>query len=171
MGCGETTALRMMLTATRFTQGPESVGIVAATGCNTVYGSTWPYNPFGVPWTSSLFENAASVALGVREPWGDLAVRYHNFTADYEVFLGENLLPEREVLVDGTSVRYGDQILWASLASLTGQPATALPIGLNERSLPIGVQAIGPFLEDRTTIEFAHLAEQTFGGFKAPPEL
>jgi len=69
MGCGETTAIRMMLAATRFTQGPESVGIVAATGCNTVYGSTYPYNPYGVPWTSSLFENAAPVALGIRAAW------------------------------------------------------------------------------------------------------
>jgi pyruvate/2-oxoacid:ferredoxin oxidoreductase beta subunit len=69
MGCGETTAIRMMLAATRFTRGPESVGIVAATGCNTVYGSTYPYNPYGIPWTSSLFENAASVAMGVRVAW------------------------------------------------------------------------------------------------------
>jgi pyruvate ferredoxin oxidoreductase beta subunit len=69
MGCGETTAIRMMLAATRFTRGPESLGIVAATGCNTVYGSTYPYNPYGVPWTSSLFENAAPVAMGIRAAW------------------------------------------------------------------------------------------------------
>lgn len=69
MGCGEVTAIRMMLAATRFAHGNESVGIVAATGCNSVYGSTYPYNPYGVPWTSSLFENAASVALGIRAAW------------------------------------------------------------------------------------------------------
>ena len=28
-------------------------------GCNTVYGSTYPYNPYLVPWTNSLFENGA----------------------------------------------------------------------------------------------------------------
>jgi pyruvate/2-oxoacid:ferredoxin oxidoreductase beta subunit len=65
MGCGETTAIRMMLAATGFAHGRESIGIVAATGCNTVYGATYPYNPYLVTWTNSLFENAPAVAMGV----------------------------------------------------------------------------------------------------------
>jgi pyruvate ferredoxin oxidoreductase beta subunit len=69
MGCGEGTALRMMVAATAFTHGPEGMAIVAATGCNTVYTSTYPYNPYLVPWTNSLFENAPAVALGVRAKW------------------------------------------------------------------------------------------------------
>ncbi|MBI2154124.1 MAG: thiamine pyrophosphate-binding protein [Candidatus Rokubacteria bacterium] len=69
MGCGEATALRMMVAATGFAHGPEGMAIVAATGCNTVYCSTYPYNPFLVPWTNSLFENAPAVALGVRAKW------------------------------------------------------------------------------------------------------
>ena len=68
-GCGEATALRQMVAATRQVHGPDSMGIVAATGCNTVYGSTYPFNPFLVPWTNSLFENAPAVALGVRARW------------------------------------------------------------------------------------------------------
>jgi pyruvate/2-oxoacid:ferredoxin oxidoreductase beta subunit/Pyruvate/2-oxoacid:ferredoxin oxidoreductase delta subunit len=68
-GCGEATALRQMVAATRQVHGPESMGIVAATGCNTVYGSTYPFNPFLVPWTNSLFENAPAVAMGIRERW------------------------------------------------------------------------------------------------------
>ncbi|HET7876982.1 MAG TPA: thiamine pyrophosphate-dependent enzyme [Methylomirabilota bacterium] len=69
MGCGEGTALRMMVAATGFVHGADGMGIVAATGCNTVYGSTYPYNPFLVPWTNSLFENAPAVAMGVRAKW------------------------------------------------------------------------------------------------------
>ena len=68
-GCGEATAVRMMVAATRQVHGPESMGIVAATGCNTVYGSTYPYNPFLVPWTNSLFENAPADAMGIRARW------------------------------------------------------------------------------------------------------
>jgi pyruvate ferredoxin oxidoreductase beta subunit len=68
-GCGEATAIRMLVAATRQVHGPESMAIVAATGCNTVYGSTYPYNPYLVPWTNSLFENAPAVALGVRARW------------------------------------------------------------------------------------------------------
>jgi pyruvate/2-oxoacid:ferredoxin oxidoreductase beta subunit/Fe-S-cluster-containing hydrogenase component 2 len=68
-GCGEATAIRMLVAATRQIHGPESMGIVAATGCNTVFGSTYPFNPYRVPWTNSLFENAPAVALGVRGRW------------------------------------------------------------------------------------------------------
>ncbi len=68
-GCGEATAIRMLVAATRQVHGPESMGVVAATGCNTVFGSTYPFNPYRVPWTNSLFENAPAVALGVRARW------------------------------------------------------------------------------------------------------
>jgi pyruvate ferredoxin oxidoreductase beta subunit len=68
-GCGEATSIRMLVAATRQVNGPESMGIVAATGCNTVFGSTYPFNPYRVPWTNSLFENAPAVALGVRARW------------------------------------------------------------------------------------------------------
>ncbi len=68
-GCGEGTAVRMLVAATRQVYGPDSMGIVAATGCNTVFGSTYPFNPFLVPWTNSLFENAPAVALGIRARW------------------------------------------------------------------------------------------------------
>ncbi|RME42753.1 MAG: thiamine pyrophosphate-binding protein [Chloroflexi bacterium] len=72
MGCGEATAIRMLLAATGFVYGPENFAIVAATGCNTVYGSTYPYNPFLVPWTNSLFENAPADAMGVRARWNQM---------------------------------------------------------------------------------------------------
>jgi pyruvate/2-oxoacid:ferredoxin oxidoreductase beta subunit/NAD-dependent dihydropyrimidine dehydrogenase PreA subunit len=72
MGCGEATVIRMMLAATGFVYGPENVGMVAATGCNTVYTSTYPYNPYLIPWTNSLFENAPADALGVRARWNQL---------------------------------------------------------------------------------------------------
>lgn len=74
-GCGEGTAIRMMLAATAFIYGRENIGIVAATGCNTVYGSTYPYNPFLVPWTNSLFENAPTDAMGIRARWDQIGWR------------------------------------------------------------------------------------------------
>ncbi|MCA9236611.1 MAG: hypothetical protein KDA44_14140 [Planctomycetales bacterium] len=70
-GCGEGTALRMMCAATGAKYG-DQWGIIAATGCNTVYTSTYPYNPYLVPWTNSLFENAPADAMGVRARWDQL---------------------------------------------------------------------------------------------------
>ena len=69
MGCGEATAIRMLLAATSFVYGENSMGMVASTGCNTVYGSTYPYNPYLIPWTNSLFENGPADAMGVRAQW------------------------------------------------------------------------------------------------------
>jgi pyruvate/2-oxoacid:ferredoxin oxidoreductase beta subunit/Pyruvate/2-oxoacid:ferredoxin oxidoreductase delta subunit len=68
-GCGEGTIIRMVVAGTLQTYGPQSMGIVAETGCNTVFASTYPYNPFTVPWTNSLFENGPADAMGIRLRW------------------------------------------------------------------------------------------------------
>ena len=44
------------------------------------------------------------------------------------------------------------------------------PIGRTDGRLPIGVQIVGPHLEDLTPIQFAQLLEQAYGGF-VPPRL
>ena len=71
-GCGEATALRMWMAATAFQNGRDNIGIVNSTGCTTVYGSTYPYNPWMVSWTNSLFENGPTDAMGVRARWDQL---------------------------------------------------------------------------------------------------
>ena len=59
----------------------------------------------------------------------------------------------------------------AAIATLPGLPATALPVTrttIDDVESPIGVQAIGPYLEDRTPIRFAAMMERELGGFVAP---
>jgi amidase len=75
----------------------------------------------------------------------------------------------RRISVDGTDIPYGDQAIWNGNATLTGLPSTAMPIALSSEGLPIGMQIVGPAMEDRTTIAFAELVEREFGGFVAPP--
>jgi amidase len=75
----------------------------------------------------------------------------------------------RKLDIDGNEVPYNDQSVWAGLATLNGFPATTMPIGRTDSGLPIGVQIIGRYLEDRTTIAFAGLVESEFGGFIPPP--
>jgi amidase len=77
----------------------------------------------------------------------------------------------RELDIDGNKMPYNDQLAWAALATLIGLPATVAPIGRSETGLPIGVQIIGGYLEDRTTIAFAGMIEREFGGFTPPPSL
>jgi amidase len=66
---------------------------------------------------------------------------------------------------------YDAQIAWPAIATLNGLPATTMPIGRTESGLPIGMQVIGGFLDDRTTLAFAGLVEREFGGFTPPPGL
>ena len=75
----------------------------------------------------------------------------------------------RRISIDGKIVPYTDQSMWPSIATLTGLPATAMPNGRGDDGLPIGMQIVGPYLEDRTTIAFADFVEREFGGFIAPP--
>ena len=75
----------------------------------------------------------------------------------------------RRIEIDGQLFPYEDQTVWPSVATLPGLPATVTPIDRLESGLPIGVQIIGPYLEDRTTIAFAALIEREFGGFVPPP--
>jgi amidase len=77
----------------------------------------------------------------------------------------------RQVDIDGEKVPYSSQIVWCGIATSNGFPATVAPIGLSGNGLPIGVQIIGGYLDDRTTIAFAGLIEREFGGFTPPKNL
>ncbi|MFH0935000.1 MAG: 2-oxoacid:acceptor oxidoreductase family protein, partial [Pseudomonadota bacterium] len=48
-------------------QGRAEMGIVNSTGCTSVWASTYPFNPYPFPWTSHLFQDSPSVALGLFE--------------------------------------------------------------------------------------------------------
>jgi amidase len=64
---------------------------------------------------------------------------------------------------------YWNLLGWIAAASLTGCPATVAPVGKTTSGLPVGVQIMGPFWEDATTITFAELLADEIGGFTAPP--
>jgi amidase len=75
----------------------------------------------------------------------------------------------RRIDIDGKDYVYPDQLAWPGIATLPGLPATAIPIGLSPEGLPVGVQIVGPWLEDRTPLKLAELIEREFGGFVPPP--
>lgn len=76
----------------------------------------------------------------------------------------------RRIDIDGKAYPYYDAcFVRVDPASIFGLPATAAPIDRSPAGLPIGMQIIGPYLEDRTTIAFAELLEREFGGFLPPP--
>jgi len=58
---------------------------------------------------------------------------------------------------------------YASVATLTGCPATVAPAGKTASGLPVGIQIVGPYLEDATSIRLAGLLAKENGGFTPPP--
>jgi amidase len=76
----------------------------------------------------------------------------------------------RQLDIDGREVTYLHQGVWAAVATLNGLPATTMPIR-HLGDMPIGVQIIGGFLDDNTTIAFASMIERELGGFAPPPGL
>ncbi len=76
---------------------------------------------------------------------------------------------QRTLTINGMTIPYSRQSAYAGIATLAGQPATAFPVGMTRTGLPLGLQAIGPYLEDRTPICFASLVTRELGGFRRPP--
>jgi pyruvate-ferredoxin/flavodoxin oxidoreductase len=48
-------------------RGRSTMGMLNATGCTSVWGSTYPFNPYPFPWANHLFQDSPSLAMGVFE--------------------------------------------------------------------------------------------------------
>jgi amidase len=66
----------------------------------------------------------------------------------------------RSVSIDGTERSYMELFRWIALAGVAYLPSTVVPVGTSEDGLPIGVQIVGPYLHDRTTLRLAEHIEQ-----------
>ncbi|MBD9666102.1 amidase [Variovorax sp. VRV01] len=64
---------------------------------------------------------------------------------------------KRTLTIDGKPTRYDALAAWSGLASLGGLPATVAPVGFTAGGLPLGVQIVGPYFEDRSTLALAGL--------------
>jgi amidase len=104
---------------------------------------------------------------------------YREFFQDFDVLLTPiSLVPpfehptlpvvDRQFEIDGKRVDFDCLSFYPGVASLVGHGAVAFPIGVTRAGLPLGAQAIGPFLEDYTPIHFAQTMERELGGFIKP---
>ena len=114
--------------------------------------------------------------MEIRRQWGQL---FRSFDVVLAPTTGTLAFPhvteqdtsKRRLTINGEKTGYYDQLAWPGIALVSHLPATATPVGFSKSGLPISVQVIGPYLEDRTTIAFSGLLEREFGGFKPPPPL
>ena len=75
---------------------------------------------------------------------------------------------DRKILVSGKMVDYNDQLFWSGYSTLPSLPVTTIPIEMLPKGLPVGINVIGPYLEDRTTLAFAKSVEE-IARFVPPP--
>ena len=64
---------------------------------------------------------------------------------------------------------YGEAFKWISVATLAGCPVTVIPVGKTSANLPVGIQIMGPYMEDGTSLDLAMRMEKVLGGFTPPP--
>ncbi len=119
--------------------------------------------------------------LRANEARAQLRARVAAFFRDFDVLLMPvNPVPaiphdhsepmfSRKVQVDAASQNYMDLVAWISPATLCLNPASVAPVGRTRAGLPVGMQIVGPYLEDRTTIDFARWLGELSGGFAKPP--
>ncbi len=81
----------------------------------------------------------------------------------------EGTLYTRSLKVDGQTRPYSDLIIWTSQFGYVYLPSTVVPVGWTNEGLPVGIQVVGPYLGDRTTLVFARYLEKLLGGYQIPP--
>ena len=125
--------------------------------------------------------------LALQEKQAQLCVAWRKFFERYDVILcpimptvafahdisgdgpGHIAQYSRSITVDGRATPYLNGLQWPGLVTVANLPATAIPTGRFIEAMPMGLQVVGPYLEDRTTLRFAQLAEQALGGYVPPP--
>lgn len=118
--------------------------------------------------------------LAATEEREQMRARWAEFFAGFDVLLcpvspvpafpyDDRPQDERTLLVDGREEPYGLLGSWISLAGVSYLPATVAPAGRTAAGLPVGVEVVGAFLHDRTTIAVARVLAETLGGFQPPP--
>ena len=78
-------------------------------------------------------------------------------------------LPQRDLLIDGRTVPALDLTAWPGAIGAMLLPSVAIPAGQTTDGLPVGVQVIGPYLQDRRLLRIAALIDEAGPGFASPP--
>jgi len=78
-------------------------------------------------------------------------------------------ISERTLSIGGEQRSYLEQFTWMGPFGAMGLPASVAPAGRTTGGLPVGIQIVGPHLEDLTPIAFAAALARECGGFEPPP--
>lgn len=74
----------------------------------------------------------------------------------------------RTIEISGEKRPYLDNLKWPGLITVASLPSTVIPTRRFVDGLPAGVQVVGDFLDDRTSLRFAQLLHDRVGGYEMP---
>jgi amidase len=106
--------------------------------------------------------------------------RWEEFFADWDAILlpvmpcaaiahdHSEPMASRMAMVGGEQRPYWGLTTWMAPAGACYLPATVIPVGKLNNGLPIGIQIVGPYLEDRTTLDLAGHLLAMMGGCPRP---
>lgn len=130
---------------------------------------------------ADAMSNSLENWLALNERRLQLQAKWTEFFEDYDVLLAPvTPLPafqhdhseagNRTWTVNGKERRsMFDILFWAGLSLNTYLPASVAPAGRTAENLPVGVQIVGPYLEDWTALAVAEMLERCHQGFEPPP--
>lgn len=125
-----------------------------------------------------LQQPAAAVVQAERDR-AALFARMHAFMQTHEFVVGpvSQVLPfpvEQETVssIEGTHMRnYIDWMRSGYYLSLTGHPAISVPCGFTAEGLPVGIQIVGRYRQERALLQMAHAFEQATQCWRRAPVL
>jgi amidase len=83
--------------------------------------------------------------------------------------VSDQSLMERTITVNGETRSANDLIPWPGLSGVVYLPSTVVPIGRSASGLPVGIQVVGPYLGDLTSLKVAKRLVELTGGYEPPP--
>jgi amidase len=78
-------------------------------------------------------------------------------------------IQDRSVVVNGRERNQVEALAWTGLIGVAYLPATVVPVGRTGQGLPVGIQVVGPYLEDRSALFVGARLGEVIGGYQPPP--
>ncbi len=111
-----------------------------------------------------------------------LQKKWRDFFDDYDIVISPvtqipafkhidtNMNFFQDIQINEKTHEYAELLAWVgALAGVNYLPAVSAPVGVSKNGLPVGMQIIAPYLQDKTAIDFAKKIENIVGGFQPPP--
>jgi amidase len=76
---------------------------------------------------------------------------------------------DRPFFINGAPAAHQMATAWTGAIGMLHLPSTAVPVGLTEGGLPVGIQVVGPRYRDADCLRVAELLGEVIGGFRPPP--